>query len=124
MIPNDKVFAAQWASGLSCAEIGRLYGCSAATVSAAAARYGLPERGARGQSVQGHGMRVVAGGRAVEPVRPIGRAVPDHDFWTEYRDLKVCKTGGVYAEINALADRWGVTANTVLARWHRLRRGA
>ena len=124
VIPNDQVFAAQWASGLSCAEIGRAYGCSGETVSAAAARYNLPPRRERGTVAQGHTARLVVDGRQIEPVKPIGRAVPSHDFWTEDRDELVRETGGRYGEINALADRWGFTANTVLARWHRLRRAA
>lgn len=55
-------------------------------------------------------------------VAPEPPARPDH--WSEARDAELRDSGGGFAAISSLADKWGLPIRTVQARWHKVRAAA
>lgn len=129
VIPNDAQFAELWAGPLTTAQIGAIYGVSGCSISQAACRYDLPSRGKGWRTDKSQAPAAVQAAvedasdpllARVERARARGD-LPAPEFWSPDRDRAVIGAGGRYREIDRLAVRWGVAAQRIVARWHRLR---
>jgi len=114
---DSELFQAMWWAGATQQQIGDALGLSVPQVNKQVATLRLPRHLKRDPS----GARIEdkpEDSRHAEPKVP---SMMPHPFWTPERDVMVLRTGGRYADIQALARVLGKTHQTVLGRWHALR---
>lgn len=119
-ITIDDRFRELWLSGAPIKDIAEEYGCSVYTVGKAVDMAKLPRRGrswAKGPRVP---KPKPAPKRKPDPVPEPRDALPSAVF-NASRDGAIVRTKGKYADLAALAAKWGLPTTRVVARWHLVR---
>jgi len=112
-------------AGLTNRQMAELFGVSRSAITGAKTRLmkagETPDTRPQAQRRGFHKGRAMREAQAEEAEEAMPPDLPGP--WTTEQDVAIFRTEGRYADLSALAEKWGKPSASVTLRWHRLRSG-